>query len=302
MFPRELKSEEKLTMTINLLMVFLVILSITLTIIESVESIMTPELKSLFLSIHIAILAAFLAEFLYRLWNVSQNYTGNTPLKKTLLFLIHPLTIIDIIVIAPLFAMIWTHDLHNADTVILRILRFTSILNLFHFYRWSRVLRLLRDMWKEIWFEMMVILILSLQSILISWVLFYAVEHGKNPQVWDIFDGIWWAVITLTTIGYGDIYPITFLGRVLAMILALIGIGLVALPTGILTSGFIRALRSEKKISQLADTLEEEEEEQDEILSRVTDIESTLKKWKKPSLASSKIFKKKKTSPSGKKV
>lgn len=62
------------------------------------------------------------------------------------------------------------------------------------------------------------------------------------------------------------------------MILALIGIGLVALPTGILTSGFIRALRSEKKISQLADTLEEEEEEQDEILSRVTDIESTLKK------------------------
>lgn len=135
MFPRELKSEEKMTMTINLLMVFLVVLSITLTIIESVESVMTPELKSLFLSIHISILAAFLAEFLYRLWSVSQNYTGNSPLKRTLLFLVHPLTIIDIIVIAPLFAMIWTHDLHNADTVILRILRFTSILNLFHFYR-----------------------------------------------------------------------------------------------------------------------------------------------------------------------
>jgi hypothetical protein len=62
------------------------------------------------------------------------------------------------------------------------------------------------------------------------------------------------------------------------MILALIGIGLVALPTGILTSGFIRALRNEKKISQLADTLEEEEEEQDEILNKVTDIESSLKK------------------------
>ena len=147
----------------------------------------------------------------------------------------------------------------------------------------------------------MVILILSLQSILISWVLFYAVEHGKNPQVQDIFDGIWWAVITLTTIGYGDIYPITFLGRILAMILAMIGIGLVALPTGILTSGFIRALRSEKKISQLVDTMEEEEKEQDIILERMNEMEKNIKKTKKPSVISSKMFaKKKKNTPTNK--
>ena len=77
------------------------------------------------------------------------------------------------------------------------------------------------------------------------------------------------------------------------MILAFVGIGLVALPTGILTSGFIRALRSEKKISQLVDTMEEEEKEQSELMERVEEIESTIKKTKKPSLASSKIFKKK---------
>lgn len=294
MFPSEFKSEEKLNMTINILMVILVITSITLTIIESVESVMTPELKNLFLSIHISILAAFLAEFLYRLWNASQNYTDSSALKATLKFLIHPLTIIDMIVIAPLFAMIWTHDLHNADTVILRVLRFTSILNLFHFYRSSRVLRLLRDMSREIWFEMMVIFILSIQCILIAGVLFYALENGTNTHVQNIFDGIWWSVVTLTTIGYGDVYPITFGGRILGIILAMVGIGLVALPTGILTSGFIRALRSEKKISQLVDSMEEEEKEQDALLERVEEIETVIKKVKKkPSVASSKIFKKK---------
>lgn len=168
MFPSEFKSEEKLNMTINLLMVILVITSITLTIIESVEHIMTPELKNLFLSIHIAILAAFLAELLYRLWSAAQKKEGISRTKSVLSFLFHPLTIIDMIVITPLFMMIWTHDLHNADTVILRVLRFTSILNMFHFYRSSRVLRLLRDMSREIWFEMMVIFILSLQCILIA--------------------------------------------------------------------------------------------------------------------------------------
>ena len=74
MFPSEFKSEEKLNMTINLLMVILVITGITLTIIEAVESVMTPELKNLFLSIHIAILAAFLAELLYRLWSAAQKH------------------------------------------------------------------------------------------------------------------------------------------------------------------------------------------------------------------------------------
>ena len=294
MFPSDYKSEEKLAMTINILMVVLVIISITLTIIESVGSIMTPELKNLFLSIHIAILAAFLAEFLYRLWSASQNYADTNPVKATFKFLIHPLTIIDMIVIAPLFAMIWTHDLHNADTVILRVLRFTSILNLFHFYRSSRVLRLLRDMSREIWFEMMVIFILSIQCILIAGVLFYALENGTNTHVQNIFDGIWWSVVTLTTIGYGDVYPITFGGRILGMVLAMVGIGLVALPTGILTSGFIRALRSEKKISQLVNSMEEEEKEQDALVERIQEIETAIKKVKKkPSVASSKIFKKK---------
>lgn len=69
-----IKSEERLQLTINLVMIFLVVTSITLTLLESVENIMTPELRNIFLSVHISILAAFLAEFLYRLWYSTQSY------------------------------------------------------------------------------------------------------------------------------------------------------------------------------------------------------------------------------------
>ena len=75
--------------------------------------------------------------------------------------------------------------------------------------------------------------------------------------------------MTLTTIGYGDIYPWTTAGRVIATLLGLLGIGLVALPTGILASGFIRALREEKRLSHLEDEIEEESDDLDARLKRI---------------------------------
>lgn len=79
--------------------------------------------------------------------------------------------------------------------------------------------------------------------------------------------------MTLTTIGYGDVYPITAIGRVIASLLAFIGIGLVALPTGILASGFIKALRDEKDLKQFE---EEIESESDDITARLKRIEKKL--------------------------
>jgi voltage-gated potassium channel len=80
--------------------------------------------------------------------------------------------------------------------------------------------------------------------------------------------------VTLTTIGYGDIYPWTAAGRVIATILGLLGIGLVALPTGILASGFIRALREEKRLAHLEDEIEEES---DDLDARLKKIEKKMK-------------------------
>jgi len=77
--------------------------------------------------------------------------------------------------------------------------------------------------------------------------MFY-VEHAAQPEEFtNIFQSLWWAVATLTTIGYGDIYPVTVLGKFLSAIIAILGIGLVALPTGIISSGFIETIKENKK-------------------------------------------------------
>ena len=82
---------------------------------------------------------------------------------------------------------------------------------------------------------------------LISSVLMYSVESPVQPEVFkNGFSGLWWAVATFTTVGYGDIYPITSVGRFLSAIIALLGIGLVAVPTGIVTSGFMEASSKEE--------------------------------------------------------
>ncbi len=203
----------------NIFMVLIVVVSILLTIVESIDSLMTPQLRGIFLSMHLSILMVFFAEFLYRLWSAPQHSDLRSASQARLLFLINPLTIVDIIVLTPLFMMIWTHNLHDADFVILRLLRFTSLLNIFRFYRSSKILSLLRNLSHQIWYEILIFCIISLQCIVVAGVLFYAAENGVNEQVKSIGDGIWWAIVTLTTIGYGDIYPLTTAGRIIATVL-----------------------------------------------------------------------------------
>lgn len=83
--------------------------------------------------------------------------------------------------------------------------------------------------------------------VLIASSLMYYIENDIQPDMFpDILSSFWWAVATLTTIGYGDVYPVTGWGRVLSGIIAILGIGLVALPTGIISSGFIEELSKKK--------------------------------------------------------
>lgn len=86
---------------------------------------------------------------------------------------------------------------------------------------------------------------------LISSVIMYNLEHTAQPEVFqNAFSGLWWAVATFTTVGYGDIFPITMGGRFMAGTIAILGIGLVAIPTGIISAGFVELIDDKKHQSK----------------------------------------------------
>ena len=79
----------------------------------------------------------------------------------------------------------------------------------------------------------------------------YSLEHDAQPQVFsNAFSGIWWAVSTLLTVGYGDIYPITTLGKIFGILITFLGVGMVAIPTGIISAGFVDQYSRIKRISE----------------------------------------------------
>lgn len=82
---------------------------------------------------------------------------------------------------------------------------------------------------------------------LVAALLIYNIEHEAQPEAFsNVFQALWWSVATLTTVGYGDIYPVMALGKVLSTIIALLGIGLVAVPTGIITAGFSEVIEKDE--------------------------------------------------------
>jgi voltage-gated potassium channel len=114
--------------------------------------------------------------------------------------------------------------------------------------RYSKALRFIGSVLKQKKEELLLTLFVMFLLLLVASSLMFNVENKAQPeQFTNIFQSLWWAVATLTTIGYGDIYPVTALGKFLGAIIAILGIGFVALPTAILSTGFIDALRKNKK-------------------------------------------------------
>lgn len=136
------------------------------------------------------------------------------------------------------------------DLSTIRILRLVRLFTIFKLSRYYKSIKMIGDVLKETRSELLVTLFICTILMLFSSTLMFYIEHEAQPEKFaNVGHSMWWAVATLTTVGYGDIYPVTVLGRFLGAIIALVGIGFVALPTGIFGSAFISKINQRRNES-----------------------------------------------------
>tara|TARA_B100002019_G_scaffold82791_1_gene71524 strand:- start:873 stop:1289 length:417 start_codon:yes stop_codon:yes gene_type:complete len=136
----------------------------------------------------------------------------------------------------------------NLDGRFIRILRLFRLLRIFKIGRYSSSLKLFVKAMTSVKNELTITLFLSLLIILFSASAIYYLEYDAQPDKFSsITESIWWASVSLATVGYGDVYPITIGGKIFAGIISLVGIGIVAIPTGVISASFVEQINKQKK-------------------------------------------------------
>ena len=188
--------------------------------------------QELFEVIELVTVLIFIIEYALRIWTADYLFPGASRGKAVLKFLLSFDGIVDLMTILPFFFL--------SGFVAFRMLRVVRIFRLFRinsYYDSFNVIRsVLYEKRNQIMSSMFIIAVLMLAASLFM----YSAEHEAQPESFrNAFSGIWWSVSALLTVGYGDIYPVTFAGRAMAIVISFLGVGAVAIPTGIISAGFV---------------------------------------------------------------
>ncbi len=203
-------------------------------------------LNTFFNAVEYITLLIFCGEYILRIWTADYLYPDKTKTQARLRFLVSFDGIVDFLTIVPVFFL--------SGFVIFRMLRVARIFHLFRlnakYDSFNVITTVLYEKRNQIISSVFIVIILMLASSLCM----YSVEHDAQPLVFrNAFSGIWWSMSTLLTVGYGDIYPITTLGRIMAICIAYLGVGVVAIPTGIISAGFVEQYQRKSNISNIKD-------------------------------------------------
>lgn len=227
---------------INSLLIILIITNVIAAIFES-EADYHQLYNQQFALFEIISLSIFCIEYLLRVWCCveGEKYQQRSNSKARLNYIFTPMALIDLIAILPfIIAMFFTIDLRT-----LRLLRVLRLLKLTHYFKGFNIfISVINKELKSITAAMMVMMFL----IIIAASLMHSIEGDIQPQAFgSIIQSFWWAVVTMTTVGYGDVVPVTAVGKIISTFIMLIGVGLVALPAGMLAARFGEELRERRK-------------------------------------------------------
>lgn len=207
----------------------LILLSIVTFTIETIPD-LSPDLRSFLKGFEAFCIVVFTIEYLIRIYIA----------KKKLKFIFSFYGIIDLIAILP-FYLAFGIDLRSA-----RILRFLRLFRLVKLVRYNRAMRRFNLAFKMIKEELIMFSVVSLILIYLSAVGIYYFENEAQPETFSsIFSSLWWSVVTLTTVGYGDVVPITIGGRIFTFIILMIGLGIIAIPSGMISSALTEARKQQ---------------------------------------------------------
>lgn len=235
---------------VNQFLVYLIIIAVLEAVIDT-EPVVSQGREFLLDNIEFGLGLIFLVEYVARLWVAVENPRFAKYRFPRLRYAITPIAIIDLVAVIPaLFAF------SGASSLVLRFFRVVRMIRLAKLGRTSKAFKLLREAFVQKRQEFALILGMLMVTILVAGSLLYWAEGGAQPDKFgSIPRAMWWAIVTLTTVGYGDSFPITPLGKFLAGAIAIMGVMLIALPTGLFAASFTEAMEKERD----EDAAEEEE-------------------------------------------
>jgi len=208
----------------------LILLSIITFSIETLPD-LKPQTKSILNSIELFSVIIFSLEYVLRI------YVADSKPK----FMFSFFGIIDLLAILP-FYLSFGVDLRS-----LRALRFLRLFRVLKLVRYNKAINHFSRAVKSSKEEILLFIFITLILIYFSAIGIYYFENQAQPEHFSsIFDSLWWAIITLTTVGYGDVYPITVGGKIFTFFILMIGLGIVAIPTGIISSALTKSVDKEK--------------------------------------------------------
>ncbi|MDD5370444.1 MAG: ion transporter [Anaerolineaceae bacterium] len=230
--------EDPLERRFNLVMMVLIFVSVLSVILETDET-LSARYQPWFRGFEVFCVATFSIEYLLRLWSCTLDPRFRHPLWGRLRWALTPMALIDLAAVLPFYI-----PASSLDFRFIRAVRLTRLFRLLKLGHYSQSLQTLGQVLRTKKEQLLVTLFAGLIILTIASSIMYYVEKEAQPEVFNsIGSSMWWGVATLTTIGYGDIYPITPLGKVIGSLIAVLGIGLFAMPAGIIASGFAEELQ-----------------------------------------------------------
>jgi voltage-gated potassium channel len=227
---------------INAFLVILILLNLLAVLLET-EPAIYGKYGFYFDAFDTISVGIFSVEYLLRLWSANEDPKYSHWFRGRLKYVVSWEALVDLLAILPFYL----HSIFVFDLRELRLLRLARMLRIFRLTKYTRSTRMIGDVFRHRIKELLISFILTSGLIVIAACLMYFAEHNAQPDKFkSIPETLYWSVVTLTTTGYGDVFPITGIGKILTGVLLMVGVAFFALPAGIITAGFLEESRKQK--------------------------------------------------------